>query len=237
MKLRITILAAFAVLLLTACNQGAAEKARVKKTTSIRGMNTEYSYNPDGTLSYTISAQGIKTTYTYSGNTVNEKMTDSLRGMSASSVVYLNSKGLADSTTEKDDRGFFAKTYNRDDQGFITSSVDYVSGSMVNTTNSVIKDGNETSTTISDSASKKLFTVYFEYYTDKQNSLTYQNFGMKFLGSDSKNPMKKFVQVLPTGDTIRTSTFNYHYDDKNRITQKVMYDSKGMMRDSTTYTY
>ena len=85
-----------------------------------------------------------------------------------------------------------------------------VSGKLYNATISTFKDGNETSRVITDSSSKPRVSLFFDYYLDKPNSVGYENMGMKFLGNDSKNLMKKFVQVLPTGDTMRVMNFSYH---------------------------
>ncbi|MDB5282707.1 MAG: hypothetical protein JWO06_1782 [Bacteroidota bacterium] len=230
-------MAAFAVAMMVSCNHNSAEKARIKKMISNRGMSTEYFYLADGNANYTVSANGVKTTYVYGTNSVTEKMVDSIRGGSFSSTMHLNAKGLVDSSTASDESGSYLKTYTHDDNGYTIDSKDYASGNLINGSNSVVKDGNESVLTVTDSASKKLVTVYFEYFTDKPNTLSYQNYGMKYLGAQSKNLMKKVVEIRPTGDTMRVTTLNYHFDDKDRVSSKLIYDQRGMLRDSTSYLY
>ena len=229
------LLTAIALLSITACNKGGGE-AKIKSVVG-RGFTTEYFYNKDGSIDYSKNSNGIKTVYKYNGNLINETLTDSAHGQSASSVVYLGSKSLADSSVSNEQGEHYVKTYTHDANDFIVESKDIVGGQVQNVTSSVFKDGNQVSASISDSASTKLFTIYFDYYTDKLTTITYQNFGMKFLGADSKNLIKKLVQILPTGDTVRAFSFNYHFDDKNRVTQKVMYAPNGQMVDSTSYIY
>jgi len=223
--------------ILAGCNKGGSSDSRVKKITSNRGFTTEYTYSAENKISSTRNSDGSKTTYTFNGNTVAQQMSDSARGLFITSTMFLNAKGWTDSTRASDQSGTYVKAYTHDADGYITQSRDIVSGRMTDASSSVFKDGNEISATVSDSTSKPLFTVYFDYYTDKPNSLSYANFGMKFLGNDSKNLMKRFVQVLPSGDTFRVNSFVYHFDDKGRVSQKAMYDRRGALADSTTITY
>jgi hypothetical protein len=234
-KIFLSVLAAS--VLLVACNQKESSKVRIKKMSSARGYFTEYTYSPDGNIATSLNSDGVKTTYKFSGNTVAENMTDSARSMFITSMVYLNSKGIADSTTAKDEHENYTKTYKHDANGYIIESKDYVSGKMSDMSNSVVKDGNQVQATVLDSVEQPIFTIYFEYYADKPNTLGYENYGMKYLGSDSKNLMKKFVQVLPKGDTIRVNNIHYHFDKDGRVSQKVIYDARGMMADSSTFTY
>jgi len=227
-----------AAMILVGCNKGGSlADARVKKVSSARG-STEYTYSPDNKILSMRTSDGTKTTYTYKDkNTISQLRADSLHGMSINSTIYLNAAGIADSSVASDPSGNYVELYFHDANGFITQSKDMVSGQLYNASNSTFKDGNEISRVITDSSSRPRVSLYFDYYTDKTNTVGYENMGMKFLGNDSKNLMKKFVQVLPTGDTMRVMNFSYHFDDKGRVIQKAVYDSHGIMADSSTVTY
>jgi YD repeat-containing protein len=235
---RLPLIAIAGILLFTACNNKADfSKARVKKTSSVRG-STEYTYGADGNITTTKSSDGTFISYKYSGSTIAENMADSSRNLFINSTIYLNSSGLADSTVSNYQDEKYLKTYTHNAGGFITESRDYAMGQMQDLSSSEVKDGNQTTATISDSASKPMFKVFFEYFQDKPNSVNYENYGMKFLGADSKNLIKKMVQLLPTGDTLRVNSFSYHYDDKGRVTSKITFDMKrGIVADSTAYSY
>lgn len=243
MKIRASIAALIMIVIISGCknngNSGVSvgNSYKVKQSTNMRGLTTQYFYTSDGKIAYTIAANGAKTTYTYNGKTINQQLVDSSRNLFIKSVVVLNEKGFADSTIASDESGTYIKTYVHDGNGFIIESKDFVSGTLSDVATTVVKDANEVSTSIADSSLKKMFTVYFDYIPEKVNSLRYENYGMQFLGTDSRGLMKKFVQMMPTGDTIRVSTFNYHFDDKGRVTQKIMYDGNGMVKDSTSYIY
>ncbi len=233
------ILAAVVItsLILGGCNKGGSfANARVKSISSARG-GTEYTYTTDNKIQSVKNADGSKTTYTYKDKSITQLRADSMRGMFITSNIFLNTAGYADSSIASDQSGSYVELYSHDANGYITQSKDMISGKLYNATNSTFKDGNEISRVITDSSSKPRVSLYFEYYPDKTNSVGYENMGMKFLGNDSKNLMKKFVQVLPNGDTIRTMNFSYHYDDKGRVSQKVVYDSHGTLADSSTVTY
>lgn len=226
-----------AAVILAGCNKGGSvADARVKKVTSLRGF-TEYTYTPDNKIKSVKSSDGTTTTYTFKDKTITQLRADSVHGMFITSTIYLGASGVADSSVASDPSGTYAEIYAHDANGYITQTKDLISGRLYNAGNSTFKDGNEVSRIITDSTSKPRVSLFFDYYTDKTNSAGYENMGMKFLGNDSKNLMKKFVQVLPSGDTIRVMSFNYHYDDKGRISQKAVYDSHGTLADSTSYTY
>lgn len=227
-----------ASVILTACNKGGGSftDSRVKKISSTRG-GTEYTYTADNKIQAVKNADGSKTTYTYKDKSITQLRADSLHGMNITSNIFLNGAGYADSSIATDQSGSYVEIYLHDANGYITESKDMISGKLYNATISTFKDGNEVEREITDSSSKPRVKLFFDYYTDKSNSVGYENMGMKFLGNDSKNLMKKFVQVLPTGDTIRTMNFTYHFDDKGRVSQKVVYDNHGMLADSSTVTY
>lgn len=55
----------------------------------------------------------------------------------------------------------------------------------------------------------------FTYYMDKKNTIGNKNFGIGYLGSDNKNPVKE--QIVPVMDTSVKYTFIYLFDAKGRI--------------------
>jgi YD repeat-containing protein len=224
--------------ILTGCNKGGGSftDARVKKVSSQRGF-TEYTYTPENKIKSVKSSDGSTTTYTYKDKTISQLRADSVHGMFITSSIFLNAAGLADSSVASDPSGTYVELYAHDANGNISQTKDVISGHLYNASNSDFKDGNEISRIITDSTSKPRVSLFFDYYADKVNSAGYQNMGMQFLGNDSKNLMKKFVQVLPSGDTIRVMSFNYHYDEKGRVSQKAVYDNHGMLADSTSYSY
>ena len=232
------VLVVFATIL-GGCNKGgSASEARVKKITSAKGMATEFTYTADNKIQATKNSDSTKAEFAFTGNTITQHASDPVHGQSMTSTMHLGANGYVDSTSATDPTGsVYLKLDSHDADGYSTGSKEFMGGVMRRSSQSVIKDGNEVSRTINDPDLKPIATVYFEYYTDKSNSLTSENFGMKFMGKDSKNPMKKFVQVLAKGDTVGTGTFTYTYDDKGRITSKTTHDGHGMTADSISVSY
>ncbi len=226
------------IVAITGCNKHDNSEARIKKMTSSRGFSTEYFYNTDGSISYFVNSDGAKTSYKFSGNTIAEQMNDSTRGMFVKSTIYLGGNGWVDSTTAQNEGNNYKTTYVHDAAGLIVESQNFAVGSMTDVSKYVVKDGNQISLTVSDSTNRPLVNRYFDYYTDKPNVISYSNHGMKFLGTDSKNLVKKIVQVRPTGDTSIAVTFKYYFDDKGRVIGKTAFDEgRHMLVDSTTFTY
>ncbi len=224
-------------LLFVACNQGNnSSKVRIKKLSQARGTQN-FTYNADGKLITMSGTDGVKNTYSYNGKTITQNVADSAHNMFITSTVFLNAKGLADSSSAKDERGSYLKTYKHDENGFIVESRDFMSGALSRISKSIFKDGNQTQAIILDPTEKPLVNVYFDYYNDKPNSLAYQNYGMDYLGADSKNLVKKVVQIVPKGDTVRVTNFIYHFDKDGNVSQKAAYDAHGMMVDSSTFSY
>ncbi len=222
---------------LVSCNKGGGN-VRVKKITSNKGVTTEFFYTPDNKILSTKNSDSTKVSYTYTGNTIVQLAANPTNGQSMSETMHVGASGYVDSTTVTDPRsGVYLTTNSHDADGYNTLTKDYLSGELKRVTTSVFKDGNEVSRTISNEKSEPIGTVYFEYFTDKQNSLAPENLGMKFIGKDSKNLMKRVVQVLAKGDTIGTATFTYKFDDKGRVSEKSTFDKEGKLEDSSTITY
>ena len=235
--MQFTLALAVTVLVLAGCNKGGSSDIRVKQIVSGRGFTSTYTYGADNRVVSIKNSNHSATTYTYNGNKITQAVADSARGMFINYNLHLNAAGYLDSTTASDPSGTYLKFDTHDADGYTTLSSEYISGTLKDASHSVFKDGNEISRTITDSAAKPLVTVYFEYYNDKPNTLSYENFGMKYIGKDSKNLMKKYAQVLPSGDTFATGSMVYKFDDKGRVSSKSMFDRRGTLSDSTTFTY
>ena len=210
---------------------------RVKKITSGRGQETTFTYSSDNKVSLISLSDSTKVTFAYNGNTITQTVTSPQSPMPRIEMLHLTATGYVDSSKVAGPMGNNLSLSTHDAEGHTTLSQDYSSGVLRRSTESKFKDGNETARTISDDKSQPIGTIFFDYYTDKPNSLAPENQGMKFIGQDSKNLMKKVVQVLAKGDTIGTGNFYYKFDDKGRAISKATYDGKGMLQDSTTFTY
>lgn len=71
--------------------------------------------------------------------------------------------------------------------------------------------------------------VILSYDTDKPYSISSENLGQGFLGTQFIHPPKSGISKLRTGNTISTTTYNiaYTYDSQNRITQSIETQSGG----------
>ena len=98
--------------------------------------------------------------------------------------------------------------------------------------------GNQVENTFYDENNKRFNTTLYTYYTDKENTIGYENMGMPFMGSNSKNPIResKNFNASNPSDTLRNK-YNYHFDEKGRISIKATYDKSGRIADSTHYSY
>jgi len=80
------------------------------------------------------------------------------------------------------------------------------------------------------------FLRKYEYYTDKENTLSNESYGNKFTGRDSKNLLKKETD-LTLGMAMYTYTISYEYEfDKDNYPVKKT-SIVGSSRSSETYTY
>lgn len=75
----------------------------------------------------------------------------------------------------------------------------------------------------------------YQFFTDKTNTIEYENMGITFFGKQNKNPIKQETttytydgEVAPT----QTITYTYEYDAKGRITKQTSNDG-----DYSVYTY
>ena len=59
----------------------------------------------------------------------------------------------------------------------------------------------------------------FQFYTDKTNTIDYENIGIFFLGKQNNNPIKKEIETYD--GNVYTTTYTYEYDSKERITKQI----------------
>lgn len=71
----------------------------------------------------------------------------------------------------------------------------------------------------------------YQFYTDKTNTIDYENMGIYFFGKQNLNPIKQEIEVSAEWPAD-TTTYTYEYDTKGRIT-KMIFD----FGDYYTYTY
>lgn len=75
------------------------------------------------------------------------------------------------------------------------------------------------------------YTTNYQFYTDKTNTIDYENMGVYFFGKQNFNPIKLEIEVSSEWPAD-TTTYSYEYDTKGRIS-KMIFDSG----DYYTYTY
>lgn len=64
------------------------------------------------------------------------------------------------------------------------------------------------------------YVTDFEFYTDKKNTIDFENMGISFLGRQNKNPVKQQTETY-TNMPAHTINFTYEYDSKGRITKQI----------------
>lgn len=66
----------------------------------------------------------------------------------------------------------------------------------------------------------------YQFYTDKTNTIDYENMGISFLGKQNKNPVKQETNTSIYGSDTNshTTTYTYEYDNKGRITKQIADD-------------
>jgi hypothetical protein len=241
MKNSIIIVLAAVSVLLTACNKGGSTSGYRVKTITAANMQgksqvTEFVYSSDNKVSAINLSDSTKVTFTYTGNTVKQTVTSPQLPTPRLETIYLSAAGYMDSSSMSSPMGSATTVNTHDAEGHTTVTKEYYGGTLRRTTESEFKEGNELKRVVSNETMTPLGTIYFEYFADKFNSMAPENQGMKFMGADSKNLMKKVVQVSAKGDTAASITFSYKFDDKGRVISKATYE-KGVQADSSNISY
>jgi len=79
--------------------------------------------------------------------------------------------------------------------------------------------------------------LHNEFYTDKPNMPTNENFGYVNREVGNKNLQKKSVQLSDKGDTVDIIYYKYIFDEKGRVISVAQISRSGQEYDSTAYTY
>jgi hypothetical protein len=259
---------AVACLFLSACHEP-AKPWRVKTEYTITKLNfngkefigsetrDSFIYKPDGS-SY---RAGEKYNEKRIGNVVRREILDTTGKMISTSVTFLNKKDLVDSIVYKDDKlGTYINKYVYDKDGKLIENRQYPSQGPMLIMKYKLLNGNLTeeewihhpafgTSYVPNEKTGKMDTIvttyedliiHHEYYPDKANMPTSDDFGYLFDTSPdrvSKNLRKRSVQLSPKGDTTDVFDFHYRFDDKGRVVSKVQISKTGTEWDSTGYSY
>jgi hypothetical protein len=215
------------------------------ETDSLDNSTTTYFYNSAGKVYKILYHDGSYDTVIYAANSITVKgYKINPLTLSYEMVFNLNNKGLATSAwqinyngSKKTNNSLFktflfnnSKTSKTND----TITIQY----FYNTNDNMIKaiyNNNDTITFNYDNIGNLIstvsygYTINYEYYTDKTNTIGYYNFGIYFLGKDSKNLVKSEIH------NTYTRNFNYTFDSNNRVSKKRQITSN--YQNTTTYTY
>lgn len=179
--------------------------------------NGELSYSSDINLNekgLCISSSADKevtTTYTYDNN------------------------GYRQSMIELDDHSTYSKTFTVSNENYVTVITESNSPSFqpANMTTPLFLEkfiilkqaANRIPTNSLKSASEDSYIekTDFEFYTDKTNTIEYENMGMYFLGRQNKNLVKQETHTSGNLPAYTTS-YTYEYDSKGRVTKRI-YDN------------
>ena len=176
------------------------------------------------------------TIYTYTDSTVKEQYIKTSTGAPIYTNIYkLNNKGLAVSQAdtsatdylwsyEYTSSGYLARsTQTQLSTGYVWNDYRYYYTNDVN--DSIILYRNNAWT----------LAYYYQYYTDKINSLDNLNFGLTFLGRKDRLPVKMAVRWSPTyTDTTR---YSYTFDAKQNISQQSTLSAGNPVPEIVNYTY
>lgn len=216
------------------------KKDRIKQ---IKNLNTsgvaEYTYTADGKVLSIKNPTGSMSIFKYGDKVIYRQTDDPRTHTSPIDTYYLDSKGLAKELrmgahTSTINGGTQQFEYDKD--GFQIGWKMLNNGEVVNVFKSNYKDSNEVSMSQSFPGDVRKGTGYASYYVGTLNTIGNENMGQGFLGISSKNLVKDKIYMWSTDrDTSRTN-YNYHFDDKGRVSIKVTY-YKGKMGDSTAYSY
>jgi hypothetical protein len=224
------------------------------------GYTSTYYYNPDGILYAVVRSNGSKTDINYTDNSVTGRTTDKLGHITSTWMCFLNNRGLVDSLIKRDSTQITTtKKFTYDDKGFATEEREYQPGGPYAITRKTILNNNIVSytvmkvapipakisfnpathkyDTVSITTTDKEYTVYCEYFPDKEKTLSFGNYGSPEFGEGAKNIEKRTVQISSEGDTIDVSLFKYLFDDKGRVAQSVTRTQAGELLDSNYITY
>jgi hypothetical protein len=202
------------------------------------------SYNSAGKLIKEVLNDGEYADILYTSNQVTVNAYDSTGILEYTGVYTLNSSGLATTLIGTDfdykKEVHFSKffpflkkrntkssvdtiNYNYDINGYMIKKI-YINSGNNDTTIYNYVNGNEAFQISS------FDTTSFEYFTDKINTIGFQNMGITFLGKQNINLIKTETDSYPG------ENYTYMFDAKSRVTKKLFW-SNGHIVNSETYTY
>ena len=213
------------------------ERHRVKKIINyLTRDTTEYFYNPDGHVAKIHSSKGNNVTYEYSKGTILKRYNDVMRGLTFVDTMTLNKDGLVDRLSSNNP-GTRQETRKFNSDRFLVEAKLYdKNGNISATSGCEYQNGNQVSFVIKESSRKLMNSIIYQYYTDKINTIGNENLGSDFTGVGSKNPVKASTSHLDGSPPVALY-YNYHYDEKERISTRVMFNKSGKLLDSIAYIY
>ncbi len=266
MKSKFFFLIVATIFLLTACKDDVS-KFRVKTSYHIHkvsfdgheetsgGKTDTFYYTSDGKKDY--SKDGTTTKQEKKGNTIVWTTYDKEGKVVGTTTSFLNERGLEDSVVIINATHVtYTHKYIYDDKGFVIedrqTSSEQASAMMWKYK---VVDGNRVEEALlptidtimmvnpqtlkMDTIVQQNFglRIHKEYFLDKLNFPTVQNYGSENKDINSKNLEKSSVQLSPKGDTEEVYFFRYIFDDKGRVTSAAQRTRSGNEYDSTSYTY
>ncbi|MDB5283817.1 MAG: hypothetical protein JWO06_2892 [Bacteroidota bacterium] len=238
-RLLSTILLIFLVVVSSFQRHSTSSKiSKIKEVVNLKtGSTSTYGYDKSGRLVNMLSTLGNNTRYEYWGNRVIIKFNDSGSLKYAIDTLLLNGKGLAESRLGHFNGVVAVDNNVYDGKGFLVQNRFYLNQVYMGTTNWTIINDNKKMYAFTDEKRKQVSTIYYECYPDKANTIGNENMGMTFWGSSSKNLLKKSVSIGPKNDTLLVLQYQYRFDNKGRVSQKVSYKQSGTLEDSLSYNY
>jgi hypothetical protein len=112
------------------------------------------------------------------------------------------------------------------------TKVIYDFGSGQETVTYTISNGNKVGS--SDAIIGQTMTSTSQFYTDKNNTVGFQNLGITFLGKQDLNLIQSTTDSF-SGSPV-THTYTYQYDSGNRVINSTI-TTPGFSATSTSYTY
>ena len=224
-------------------------KSLIQKTTYEDQSYSTYQY--DGTRMIKVSnSDGTYSTLEYATNTITVKGFSATNVLENTEVFTLNSKGYAVSAISTSGKkkstssrsllpmpfpmyatGSTNITYEYDANGHMTKAI-YGSGSGQETMTYTISNGNTVSNI--DVTGSITYTTTSQYFTDKTNTIGFENMGVTFFGKQDVNLIQSVTDSF--SGTAVTHTYTYQYDSQNRVVNETI-TTPGFNSTSTSYTY
>lgn len=187
-------------------------------------------FTADGKINkYTFPRDSVYTSFIYKVDSIftsDYSYKNGTNVLKSSTAYKLNSDGNVVASLKTDGTQF---AYTYDNNGYLITKVQTSSGGGTSTYTYSYTDGNLSS------YSKSSYTVYYEYFTDKDNKI--RSFGLNY-GKQSKNLWKKVTQISSAGTTMFTGERTCDFDaDGLPITEHYIYTPSSGVKDTSLYEY